>query len=192
MVQIGRGQALTSPKMQTLDTLCRYCCKSPKLPGANFPAARQSDPRPSIDIASITFPRSPVSLSLGDGPPHLYTKVASTARRIFGHQCKKTFATKSATSRLMQCSKTLIRSRRRRLRAALSGMVRLRAFTAVRLMTRSNLVGCSTGRSAGLIELGDLRALDELGQLVDLRLELCLELRGRIGRVAFDGGVRPQ
>src|SRR5262249_20372677 len=26
-------------------------------------------------------------------PPHLYTKVASTARRIFDHQCKKTFAT---------------------------------------------------------------------------------------------------
>jgi hypothetical protein len=30
------------------------------------------------------------------GPSHLYTKAASTARRIFGHQCKTTFATKSA------------------------------------------------------------------------------------------------
>jgi hypothetical protein len=25
---------------------CRYCCKSPKLPGANFPAVKKSDPRP--------------------------------------------------------------------------------------------------------------------------------------------------
>src|SRR5271166_7015465 len=74
------------------------------------------------------------------------------------------------------------------LRAALSGMVRLRAFTAVRLMTRSNLMGCSTGRSAGLIEFGDLRALDELGQLVDLRLELRLELRGRIAHGLLAGG----
>jgi hypothetical protein len=33
----------------------------------------------------------------GDEAPHiLYTKVSPTARRIFDHQCKKTFATKSA------------------------------------------------------------------------------------------------
>ena len=35
----------------------RYCCKSPKLPGADFPAVRQSDPRPSIDVASINYVR---------------------------------------------------------------------------------------------------------------------------------------
>jgi hypothetical protein len=29
------------------------------------------------------------------GPSHLYTKAAPVARRIFGHQCKTTFATKS-------------------------------------------------------------------------------------------------
>src|SRR5205823_12566603 len=39
------------------------------------------------------------------GPPNLYTKVASTARRIFDHQCKKTFATQSANTGLMHCSK---------------------------------------------------------------------------------------
>src|SRR6202040_3360756 len=33
------------------------------------------------------------------GPPHLYTKVASTAKRIFDRQCKKTFATKSVETR---------------------------------------------------------------------------------------------
>jgi hypothetical protein len=32
-----------------------------------------------------------------EGPPHPYTKVASTARRIFDHQCKKTFATQTSS-----------------------------------------------------------------------------------------------
>src|SRR5262249_45093150 len=39
-------------------------------------------------------------------PPHLYTNVASTARRIFGRLCKKTFATISANTRLLRCSRT--------------------------------------------------------------------------------------
>jgi hypothetical protein len=94
MVQIGRGQALTSPKMQTLDTLCRYCCKSPKLPGANFPAARQSDPRPSIDIASITFPRSPVSLSLGDESPTSLHESRVYGRENFWSPVQKDFCNK--------------------------------------------------------------------------------------------------
>jgi hypothetical protein len=34
----------------------------------------------------------------GSVPSHLYTKEAPTARRIFGHLCKTTFATQSATS----------------------------------------------------------------------------------------------
>src|SRR6476660_3788535 len=38
--------------------------------------------------------------------PHLYTKVASTARRILDHQCKKTFATISANCRLTHRSKS--------------------------------------------------------------------------------------
>ena len=33
------------------------------------------------------------------GPPHLYTNIASAARRIFDHQCKTTFATQSAQNR---------------------------------------------------------------------------------------------
>src|ERR1700730_7451814 len=53
---------------------CRYCCKSPKLPGANFSAVKKSDPRPPIDVASITLPRSPVSLSSGDEVPHIFTR----------------------------------------------------------------------------------------------------------------------
>jgi hypothetical protein len=52
-------------------------CPAPgahSMPGANFPAARQSDPRPSIDIASITLARSRVSFSSGDEVPHTLTR----------------------------------------------------------------------------------------------------------------------
>src|SRR6202023_670629 len=52
----------------------RFCCKSPKLPGANFPGVKKSDRRPRIDVASITLPRSPVSLSSGDEVPHIFTR----------------------------------------------------------------------------------------------------------------------
>src|ERR1700719_4656599 len=54
--------------------LCRYCCKSPKLPGANFSAVKKSDRRPPVDVASIALPRSPASLSSGDEVPHIFTR----------------------------------------------------------------------------------------------------------------------
>jgi hypothetical protein len=53
---------------------CRYCCKSPKLPGDNFPVVRRFDRRPPIYVVSITLPRSPVSLSSGDEVPHIFTR----------------------------------------------------------------------------------------------------------------------
>src|SRR6516165_2463364 len=52
----------------------RYCCKSPKLSGDNFPAVRRFDRRPPIYVVSITLPRSPVSLSSGDEVPHIFTR----------------------------------------------------------------------------------------------------------------------
>src|SRR3984893_5982862 len=51
----------------------RYCCKSPKLPAANFSAVKKSDRRPHVNGASITLPRSPASLSSGDEVPHIFT-----------------------------------------------------------------------------------------------------------------------
>src|SRR5262245_48495822 len=51
----------------------RYCCKSPKLPGANFPAVRKSERRPPIDVASITLPWSPASFSSDYEVPHIFT-----------------------------------------------------------------------------------------------------------------------
>src|ERR1700738_3379564 len=52
----------------------RYCCKSPKLPDANFLAVKKSDLRPPIDVAPITLPRSPASLSSGNEVPHIFTR----------------------------------------------------------------------------------------------------------------------
>ena len=57
-----------------MSALCRYCCKSPKLPGDNFPAVRRFDRRPPIYVVSITLPRPPVSLSSGDEVPHIFTR----------------------------------------------------------------------------------------------------------------------
>ena len=51
----------------------RYCCKSPKLPGANFPAVKKSNRRPPIDVASITLPGSPASFSSDNEVPHIFT-----------------------------------------------------------------------------------------------------------------------
>jgi hypothetical protein len=59
---------------QRIDAVCRFCCKSPKLSGANFPAVKKSDRRPPVDVASITLPRSPASLSSGDEVPHIFTR----------------------------------------------------------------------------------------------------------------------
>ena len=56
------------------DAMCRYCCKSPKLPGANFSAVKKLDRRPPVDVASITLPRSPASLSSGNEVPHIFTR----------------------------------------------------------------------------------------------------------------------
>src|SRR6266576_3421036 len=57
-----------------MSEMCQYCCKSPKLPGDNFPAVRRFDRRPPIYVVSITLPRSPVSLSSGDEVPQIFTR----------------------------------------------------------------------------------------------------------------------
>jgi len=135
-----------------MPAVCRYCCKSPKLPGGNFPATRRSHQRAPILVASVTLPRSPVSFSSSDEVPHIFTRKSRLQPAEFLIACaKKTFATISASSRHMQCNKKhrySISSLARRRNA--SGIVKLRALAVVRLMMRSNLVGCSTGMLPGL------------------------------------------
>src|SRR3984893_5685937 len=52
----------------------RYCCKSPKLPRANFSAVKKSDRRPPVDVAQSRYRGSPVSLSSGDEVAHIFTR----------------------------------------------------------------------------------------------------------------------
>ena len=52
----------------------RYCCKSPKLSGANFSAVKKLHRRPLIRVPSIALPRSSASLSLGDEVPHIFAR----------------------------------------------------------------------------------------------------------------------
>jgi hypothetical protein len=85
---------------------CRFCCKSLKTPGDKFPARRRNKPRSLIDVASGSLPRSPVSLSLGDEVPHMFTRKPHLRLEKFAITCtKKTFATKSANCGLMHCNK---------------------------------------------------------------------------------------
>src|SRR6516165_3304583 len=53
---------------------CRYCCKSPRWPGADFPAVEKSDRRPLIRVPSIALPRSSASLSSDDEVPRIFTR----------------------------------------------------------------------------------------------------------------------
>src|SRR3984893_16069317 len=72
----------------------RFCCRSPKLPGANFLAVKKSDRRPPIDLAPITLPRLPASLSSGNEVPHIFTRksrvqpkeiLITSAKRLLQH-----------------------------------------------------------------------------------------------------------
>ncbi len=45
--------AVDMPPHRVMTGSCRYCCKSPKLPGANFPAITRSDLRPPICVVGL-------------------------------------------------------------------------------------------------------------------------------------------
>jgi hypothetical protein len=61
-------------------------------------------------MASGLLQKSPVSSSLCDEvPSHIYSKIASRAQRIFDQQCKKTFATISASNRHRASARTAIK-----------------------------------------------------------------------------------
>ena len=78
----------------------------------------------------------------------------STAMRGGDHNKKPTFSTASATTGLMQRSKKHLHSTTPSVRARSDGgMVRPSALAVWRFMTRSNLDGCSIGKSAGLSPL---------------------------------------
>jgi hypothetical protein len=73
---------------------CRLCCKSRKLQGDEFFAKTRSGNQSPIRITSIALPNSPVSLTLGDEVPHIFTRKLSllpaellitSAKRLLQH-----------------------------------------------------------------------------------------------------------
>jgi hypothetical protein len=81
------------------------------------------------------------------------TKIACTAERNFYHECKKTFATKSARTGLMQCSKLFYSMTSSARPSSESGKVIPSILAALTLITSSTFVACITGRSAGFAPL---------------------------------------
>ena len=99
VIHVGSPRSRSGAMSANESAVGRYCCKSPKLLGDNFPAIRRSDRRPPICVVSIMLPRSPVSLSQAMRSPTSLHETRVCSRRIFDHQCKKSFAPASAKTR---------------------------------------------------------------------------------------------
>src|SRR6478735_11675867 len=88
------------------------------------------------------------------GPPHVYSKAASTARKICDQRYKKTFTTQSAKTGCEQSQQrgpSFDHLVKRSMNEA--GTTRPSDFAVCRLIISSNRVGRRTGRSAGLASL---------------------------------------
>src|SRR6516162_1135770 len=114
---------------QTLIALCRYCCKSPQLLGANFPVVKKSDRRPLIRVPSIALSRSSASLSSDDEVPHIFRRksrlkpgkfLITSAKRLLQQNLPK-----AAESR---CSKTVADLHSRSISHALSLHLQIEAL----------------------------------------------------------------
>ena len=69
---------------------CRLCCKSPKSNRDDFSAKRRSKPRSSMDMASSSLARLPVSSSPCDEVPHMFTrKPRLQPGKFFERRCKR-------------------------------------------------------------------------------------------------------
>ena len=143
---------LNSILRQSLTTASgRYCCKSPQSAGDDFPAAEGFNRRPSICVVSIGLPRSLVSLSSGYEVPHIFTRNsrlrpgefwATSAKGLLQQNLPRAVSCTAASPHSITSS-AKVRS--------LGGISIPSAFEVLRLITNSNLVGCITGRSFGLI-----------------------------------------
>src|SRR6516225_11064802 len=88
MVRLGSIVSITAVQ-PCCPLLLRFCCKTPKLLGAKFPAIRRSDPQPPIFVASVPFPRSPMSLWSRDEVPHIFARTSRLRPGEFLVTCAK-------------------------------------------------------------------------------------------------------
>src|SRR5262249_34401075 len=117
----------------------------------SLPTARQSLGR----TRAVLFPPCKRQRPLGIAGALQGLLVASTTRRIFDQQCKKSFATISAITRPEQVQQTgqaySITSSARP--SSVSGNVTPIAFAVLRLITSSPFTACCTGSTAGFSPL---------------------------------------
>ena len=103
-------------------------------------------PNPHSACGTAAAPLPAISCLGAFRPP------AARARGEVRH-CRQPKTCTTTGREQMQQSSTAIRSPRRRGRAASAARSRPSALAVLRLMTSSNLVGCTTGRSAGFAPL---------------------------------------
>ena len=143
----------------------RLCCKSRKLQGHEFFAKTRSGKQSPIRTDAIALAKSPVSLTLGDEVPHVFTRkprlrplefLIIGAKRLLQHNSPK--ATEILRCREMTLgplpdSCSAVKDHHSITSSAsassLSGTVRPSTLAVFRLIISSNLVGCSTGMSPG-------------------------------------------
>jgi hypothetical protein len=143
------------PPMNRGSRSCRYCCKSPKLPGPKFLAVKKSYLRPPIDVAPITLPRSPASLSSGDEVPHIFTRKSRVQPKEFLiSSAKRLLQQNLPGGDLSRCSKFVAYSiTSSAVASRVGGTVRPSILAVSTLMTSSNFEDCTTGRSSGFAPL---------------------------------------
>src|ERR1700737_4110865 len=70
--------------------MCRFCCKSPKIPGDDFFENKEAKLNSPINMAPRPLAKSPVSFSPGDEVPHIFIREShQRPRKKFDHGGKR-------------------------------------------------------------------------------------------------------
>jgi hypothetical protein len=100
---------LSNLPIQGAMAIASAVAKVPNCPSAYFPAVKKPDRRPPVDLASITLPRSPASLSSGDEVPHIFQpkeiSTTTSARRLLQQNLPIEVSCSAAKSAINQVSR---------------------------------------------------------------------------------------
>ena len=87
--------------------MCRYCCKSPRIPGVKFFERNEAHYDSLINMAPRPLAKPPVSLSRGDEVPHIFIRESHQwAIKIFVSSGKRLLQQNLPQAVLSRCNKT--------------------------------------------------------------------------------------
>jgi hypothetical protein len=144
---------------QRIDAVCRFCCKSRKIPGDDFFERNEAKLCSPFNMAPRPLAKSPVSFSLGDEVPHIFVReshqqprkiLISGGKRLLQQNLPAADSCTAANDVHILVFYSITSSAAT---SSLSGTVRPSILAVWALMTSSNLLDCTTGRSAGLAPL---------------------------------------